>query len=237
MEKTYQVTHKPYRHELKYIIDRGEYELMARRLRLTLQQDAHAAKNGGEYAIRSLYFDDPWDSAVEDKVAGNDLRDKFRVRIYNLSDKAVKLERKHKDGQYIRKDSLPLSRSECEQLVAGNLDFLFNRPEPLAKQLYGIFRTKALRPKVLVDYVREPFVFPAEDVRVTFDKDVRTAMRATDLFNPSLPTYPVWELRNCMILEVKFNNSLPRYIQSLVQVDAAQHTAASKYLFCRRYEF
>ena len=62
-------------------------------------------------------------------------------------------------------------------------------------------------------------------------------MRAVDLFNPNLPTYPVWQLRNCMILEVKFNASLPQYVADLIQVGAAQRTAASKYVFCRQYEF
>jgi hypothetical protein len=90
---------------------------------------------------------------------------------------------------------------------------------------------------VIVDYEREPYVFPGEDVRVTFDKNVRTAMRSTDLFNPNLVTYPVWDLRNCMILEVKFNESLPLYVQELLSVGSAEHTAASKYVFCRQYEF
>jgi hypothetical protein len=104
-------------------------------------------------------------------------------------------------------------------------------------QIYGIFKSNFIRPKVLVDYVREPYVFPAEDVRITFDKNIRTAIRATDLFNPHLTTYPVWDLRNCMILEVKFNESLPMFVQQLLTVNAAQHTAASKYVFCRQYEF
>jgi len=102
---------------------------------------------------------------------------------------------------------------------------------------YGIFRTRALKPRVLVDYTREPFVFPAEDVRITFDKNIRTGMRATDLFNPNLPTYPVWDLKDCMILEVKFNESLPSFIQTLIQPGAALRTAASKYLYCRQFDF
>ena len=228
---------KPFRHELKYIIDAGEHAILSRRLRLSVPQDAHAAANGGEYRIRSLYFDDPYDSAVEEKIAGIEVRDKYRIRIYNGSDSAIKLERKHKQDTYIKKDSLSLTRAECEALLAGRHDFLLAREEPFARQMYGTFKTRLLRPKVLVDYVREPYVFPVEDVRVTFDKDVRTAMRCTDLFNENAPTYPVWELKNCMILEVKFNNSLPQYIQMLLQVDAAQRAAASKYLYCRKYEF
>lgn len=226
-----------YRHEQKYIIGEGEYALLATRLRLAMPQDPHAAASGGEYFIRSLYFDDPFDTAVSEKADGVESRDKFRIRIYNLSDKSIKLERKHKEGPYIHKDSLSLTRGECDALVAGDPRFLLARPEPFAKTMYGVIRTNYLRPKVLVDYTREPFVFPAEDVRITFDKNVRTAMRATDLFNPHLPTYPVWDLRNCMILEVKFNQSLPAYIRMLIQVNAAARTAASKYVFCRQYEF
>ena len=80
-------------------------------------------------------------------------------------------------------------------------------------------------------------MFPAEDVRITFDKNVRTAMRCTDLFNPNVITYPVWDLRNCMILEVKFNDSLPQYVGELLTLGSSKRTAASKYVFCRQYEF
>lgn len=228
---------RPYRHEQKYLISEGEYALLSRRLQMTMAQDAHAAQNGGEYHIRSLYFDDPFDSAVRDKLDGIETRDKVRIRIYNGSDSTIKLERKHKDGPYIQKTSLSLSRQECDALLRGDYRFLLRRPEPFAGQMFGIFKLRQLRPKVLVDYDREPYVFPAEDVRVTFDKNVRTAMRATALFDPDVPTYPVMELKNCVLLEVKFNESLPAYIQMLIQMGAAQRTAFSKYLFCRRYEF
>lgn len=228
---------KQYRHELKYIISEGEHKLLSTRVKACLKQDYHASVNGGEYFIRSLYFDDPFDSAVWDKTSGVGSRDKFRIRIYNHSDCAIKLERKHKEGQFIKKDSVSISREDCEEIVRGRFECLKRNNSPFAMQFYGIFLSNHLRPKVLVDYTREPYVFPAEDVRITFDKNVRTAMRCTDLFNPNIVTYPVWELGGCMILEIKFNESLPRYVQELLTLGAAQRTAASKYLFCRQYEF
>jgi len=228
---------KQYRHELKYIITQGEHKLLSMRVKACLKQDYHASINGGEYAIRSLYFDDPFDSALWEKASGVASRDKYRIRIYNLSDSAIKLERKHKEGQYIKKDSVSLSRQDCDEIVRGNLECLRHNESPFAMQFYGIFKANHLRPKVLVDYVREPYVFPAEDVRITFDKDVRTAMRCTDLFNPNVITYPVWDLRNCMILEIKFNESMPQYVQELLTLGAAERTAASKYVFCRQFEF
>ena len=228
---------KQYRHELKYIISEGEHKLLATRIKACLKQDYHAARNGGEYLIRSLYFDDPFDSAVAEKADGVGSRDKFRIRIYNLSDSTIKLERKHKEGQYIKKDSVSLSRQDCDEIVRGKLECLKHNDSPFAMQFYGIFKANHLKPKVLVDYTREPYVFPAEDVRITFDKNVRTAMRCTDLFNPNVITYPVWDLRNCMILEVKFNESLPQYVGELLTLGSSQRTAASKYVFCRQYEF
>ena len=117
MDQAFTGTAKPYRHELKYVISEGEHEILARRLRSALTQDKYAKKNGGEYLIRSLYYDDPFDTAVEEKTSGIQVRDKFRIRIYNYSDASIKLERKHKDGPYISKSSLLLSRDECEALL------------------------------------------------------------------------------------------------------------------------
>ena len=228
---------KQYRHELKYIISEGEHKMLATRIKACLKQDYYASLNGGEYLIRSLYFDDPFDSALWEKASGVGSRDKFRIRIYNYSDDVIKLERKHKEGQYIKKDSVSLSREDCEAIMRGKFECLKHNESPFAMQFYGIFVSNHLRPKVLVDYTREPYVFPAEDVRITFDKNVRTALRCTDLFNPNVVTYPVWDLRNCMILEVKFNESLPLYVQELLTLGASERTAASKYVFCRQYEF
>ena len=114
-----EIAGKPYRHELKYIVTEGEHKLLSTRLKACLKQDYYASKSGGEYFIRSLYFDDPFNSAVAEKADGVGSRDKFRIRIYNLSDSTIKLERKHKEGQYIKKDSLSLSRAECDAIVRG----------------------------------------------------------------------------------------------------------------------
>ena len=224
-----------YRHELKYVISDADAELLAIRLNAALSPDAHAAKTGG-YHIRSLYFDDPYDSAVEEKVAGVQYRDKWRIRIYNFSDRVIKLERKHKNGSFIRKDSLSLSRRECNALLGGAYTFLLYRQEPFAKEAYAALRTEGLKPKVLVDYYRQPYVFPLEDVRITLDRNIRTGYLSTDLFNPHTITYPATELMGQCVLEVKYNAYLDPHIASMIQLPSSLKTAASKYLFCRQYD-
>ena len=226
---------KGYRHELKYYITLGEYELLQRKLSLTMERDAFAKKNGGEYFIRSLYFDDRDDSAFREKLSGIDERHKFRIRIYDMRDDVIKLECKHKSNGYIKKQSIGLSRKEYEKLISGDRLFLLNRPEPFARRMYLEFAQRALKPAVIVDYTREAFVFPMEDVRVTFDKNVRTGLRSVDMFNAGIPTYPVIDDYG-MVLEIKFNRFLPTYIRSLLQLEASQRSAISKYVLCRRFE-
>ena len=235
MSEKKQLGEKGFRHELKYYITEGDYALLKRKLSLTMEQDAFAKKSGGEYFIRSLYFDDRDDSAFREKLDGTDERDKFRVRIYNMRDDVIKLECKHKSNGYIKKQSVNLSRKEYEQLMMGRRGFLLNRPEPFAKRMYLEFTQRALKPAVIVDYTREPFVFPMEDVRITFDKDIRTAYRATDIFDAKLPTYPVIDGGD-MVLEVKFNRFLSTYVRSLLQPERCQRSAISKYVLCRKFE-
>jgi len=228
--------HNGYRHELKYYIGEGQYNLLSARLSTTMDRDRFCRRSG-EYHIRSLYFDDYENGALVDKLSGVQSRDKYRIRIYNLTDKTIKLECKHKDDLYIKKQSLSLTRQECDALLAGDFLFLLHRDEPFAKQMYAAFRTRQLKPRVLVDYVREAYVFPVEDVRVTFDKNIRTAMRSTDLFNPHVPTYPALTEGYDMVMEVKFNRFLPAYIRYLIQPDKAQRSAVSKYCLARQFEF
>lgn len=226
---------KPYRHELKYFLNQEDYVLLRQRLNAAMEHDPHAAAAGGEYLIRSLYFDDPADTAFREKLSGVDSRDKYRIRIYNHSDAVIKLECKHKKDGYIQKLSLSLDRGEAEALMAGQYGFLLSRPEPFARRMFMEFATKGLRPVVIVDYIREPFIFPLQDVRITFDKDIRTAFRATNIFDPYLPTYPVIEGYD-MVMEVKFNEYLPGYIRELMQVNSCARSAISKYCLCRKFE-
>ena len=57
-----------FRNEWKYLISEGEKELLRLRMSPFLHLDPHADEGG--YMIRSLYFDDYWNSAYEEKEAG-----------------------------------------------------------------------------------------------------------------------------------------------------------------------
>lgn len=224
----------PLRHELKYLINYGEYMHLSRTLDYVLQRDP-AGDEFNEYPIRSLYFDTIQDDFLNEKISGVGERKKYRIRIYRFSDKDIKLECKSKYGSLISKQSLLIPRDLADQLIGGDPTGLESTAEPLLRDVYREMKTRLLRPVVIVDYVREAYTHPAEDVRITFDKQLHTGMYSHDMFNPRLPTVPVMD-NNLMILEVKFNRVLPDYIRNLLAGISAQYVAASKYVMCRRFE-
>ena len=91
-----------FRHELKYRITQAHKDIMMARLDMFLDRDNNT--ENGIYQIRSLYFDDYWNSAYEEKESGVLMRKKYRIRIYNYSAESIKLERKKKFGSYIYKE-------------------------------------------------------------------------------------------------------------------------------------
>ena len=98
---------------------------------------------------------------------------------------------------------------------------------------YTRIRNQGLRPKVLVDYTREPFILRAGNVRVTLDYDIRTALSCTDLLDPDCVTIPAKE--SPALLEVKWDNFLPGIIRDIVQLGDRRSFAYSKYAACRMY--
>ena len=224
----------PLRHELKYHITPAELTVLRGVLAPVMQLDPNGNENN-EYHIRSLYFDMINDDALEEKIAGVGNRKKYRIRIYNFSDRVIKLECKSKYGDLISKQSVSIPRELAEQLIAGDPDGLQRMRHPLFHDVYREMRTRLLRPAVIVDYVREAYIHQAEEVRITFDKQVRTGLHSVDMFNPQIPTYPVFD-DPVEILEVKFDEFLPSYLQSILSGVTAQRSAISKYTWCRRYE-
>lgn len=226
---------EPLRHENKYHISQGSAAYLSQVLGRVMWMDENADRYG-EYAIRSLYFDDCFNTAMRDKIDGVMHRDKYRIRIYNFSDKVIRLERKRKKGDYISKTSVALSRDLAEQLIAGDPYGLERLEHPLLQDMFRQMTTRLLKPAVIVDYVREAFIHPAENTRVTLDKQLRTGFVSTDLFNPKLPTFPCLH-NDTVILEVKYDRRFPDYILPILSSIPAQRSAISKYTFCRRYEF
>lgn len=228
----------PLRHELKFFISPIQYQVLSRTLKATLNPDPNGDENN-QYHIRSLYFDTAYDSALYDKINGTANRDKYRIRIYNFSDQMIRLECKSKFRDLISKRSVRITRDLAEQLISDDPTGLESTASGLVSDTFREMRTNLLHPVVIVDYLREAYLHPAEEVRITFDMQLRSGLNSVDMFNPYLPTVPPFD-HDEIILEVKYNQVLPPYIANLLTYalrDGACRSAISKYVYCRRFEF
>lgn len=217
-----------YRNEFKHIINYPEYTLAKFRLKNLLPLDENAG-SGGSYTIRSLYFDDYYNNAYHDKYAGVANRCKYRIRIYNQSERTVHLERKVKKGSYSYKQVAPLTVEEVYCVIQGDYEFLLRSTHELLWVFYHECVSNLLRPRVVIDYEREPYILDVGDVRVTFDKNIRVGMDGFDIFDPSMPMMEVLPLGS-LIMEVKFTEFLPTLVREVLPTKASEYTAVSKYI-------
>ena len=220
-----------YRHEWKHEISYCDLLSIRARLRAVMRPDPHA--KDGRYLIRSLYFDTQGDKALREKTDGVNRREKFRIRYYNLDPSVIHLEKKSRLNELGTKFSANLTMEQTQAIVEGELGWMLQTDAPLVRELYCKMKYQGLRPRTIVDYTREPFIYGPGNVRVTFDYDIRTGLANTDFLNPRCVTVPAGDAP--IILEVKWDAFLPTVIRDAVQTPGCRAGAFSKYAQCRIY--
>ncbi len=220
-----------FRHEWKHEINYSDMVVLRQRLKAVMKPDENAVD--GKYFIRSLYFDNISDKALREKIDGVNCREKFRIRYYDGDTSLIHLEKKSKINGLGNKQSANLSAEEAQKIVDGDFDWMIDCDRPLVQELYSKMMSQGLRPKTIVDYTREPFIFSAGNVRVTLDYDIRTGLYCTDFLNTDCITIPAGNAP--IILEVKWDEFLPSVIRDIVQLESRHTAAFSKYAACRIY--
>ena len=220
-----------YRHEVKHVISPGDAAAIRANLTAVARLDPHA-KEKGFYCIRSLYFDDPMDTALHEKLDGVNERRKFRIRYYNDDLDYIMLECKMKRDNVGCKPQERLTREETERIMQGDIGWMVTSGRPLLVVLYTEMKTRLLRPKTVVQYKRVPFVYAPGNVRVTIDWDIRTGP-PDEFLNPDGLTLPVED--NVMLMEVKWDEYLPSAIRRAAALKGKTPSAFSKYAACRVY--
>ena len=220
-----------WRHEYKHWITISDWLSLRQRLSAVMRHDGHADENGA-YHIRSLYFDNDDDLILYEKRDGQRYREKYRIRMYDGDTNTLRLERKTRYNGRGRKESQPLTPEQATCLAAGDTSFILADAPELLMALKTDMRMKQLRCATVVDYMREAFVMPAGNVRITFDHDIRTGLYDTDLLNPELPTVPTTS-GDTLVLEVKYDAFLPDVVRNCLQLGDRHATSISKYAMCR----
>lgn len=220
-----------FRHEIKHEISWADYYVLRQRLSAVMYRDIHGAN--GTYQIRSLYFDDAYDTALMEKINGINRREKFRLRYYDDDIAYIRLEKKSKINGLCQKVAAVLSIRETQMLLSGDVKWMMDSEHPLVREMYLKMTTEGLDPKTIIDYRRDAFVFPAGNVRVTLDYNIRTGINSVDFLNPDCVMVPVGETP--VILEVKWDEFLPGIVRDAVTLEGRKNAAYSKYAAGRIY--
>jgi hypothetical protein len=217
------------RHETKYELNRGTYEILRRRCAALMQRDKFSVSEEG-YRISSLYFEDIYGTAYKDKTGGFLKRRKFRIRAYNLSPERITLEGKYKEGEYIKKKSTVLTSEEYKAILRGEF------PSAKESEVIDDFRrevlTNGLKPAVITDYIRDAYTADAGNVRITFDKNLSAGHGSGDMDIFKARYFPVADYYDKVVLEIKYDRFIPSYIQELFSGIPLMAKPVSKYVLC-----
>ena len=223
-----------FRHEYKYPLTEGERIIEESRIRVLTRKDAHVGAKG-YYRIRSLYFDDYENNAYVDNVNGTDHREKFRIRIYNADKSVIKLEAKRKYRGMTQKSSCKITYEQCLQLMEGKVPEEIAGEQQVLQKLCILMKTKLMKPAVIVEYDRIPYIYRRQDanVRITFDNNIIASSEINRFLEEKIYGQRILP-QGRGLMEVKFDGFLPDEIYSLLHLEHLSIHSFSKYGLCRK---
>lgn len=228
--------------EYKYLIPVSEFQNIKDKISPYLALDKNIIKNNfSDYTVRSLYFDTPKLKYYIEKVEGIKVRKKVRIRVYdNYSEDTIAfLEIKRKNENYVSKSRAPLLYRDLESLFRTSkmADLIISNNQygntvENAKKFLFYYIHDNLQPTSLITYEREAYFSKFNNnLRITFDKNLR--------FLSSVNYRSIFEekklkgaLKDKIIIEIKFNHSIPVWLRNIIIKYELNRTAVSKYVIC-----
>jgi hypothetical protein len=224
------------RFECKYLVDPRIVPEMRAFLGSFAKPDSYAAlREGHRYPICSLYLDSPDLLLYQQTVGGEKDRFKLRVRTYTDDpSQPAYVEVKRKLNNVVHKRRAGMDRESVRALLdRGRLDLdgLGPLDRRNAEYFYSHVALTEARPLMRIKYLREPYAAHGnEPVRITIDTDVKHAVT----FDGNLghaqgrwTTTPV----DGVIIEVKFTERFPWWVQDFVQTFGLHQRAVPKYVW------
>ena len=198
------------RFEFKYIMNEMTANLVLQSMFQTnLKWDSYIENSPDHsYTVTSLYYDNPTLKCYREKIDGLGKRFKLRQRIYSErlnGSEQIFYEIKNKKDAVIIKD---------RQVGSPGNDFEFRRLR------------YSLEPNLLVSYKRKALQGKFQDrLRVTFDSDLR-AIPANNLKDFD---EPIQIIPGLVIVEVKYNGTLPGWFRKIITKHELDRRPFSKY--------
>lgn len=217
------------RFELKYLLHFKQAREFLDGIRAHVTLDENAGREGF-YKVASVYYDSPNLMCYWEKVDGEKYRRKVRVRTYGEMPTEAFPEIKQRYNLTVQKRRCRGEITEVERrmesILRGDCE---TGLDPVYDEIFFLVHRYNLEPKTLVSYNRMAlFDLYKKDLRITIDRNVRARAISLGLREHRLrgrhaipPTL--------MIVEVKFNEFIPRWLCSVLNRYDAQIQRVSKY--------
>jgi len=221
------------RFEFKYVLHKKLREAVESELGYFMQLDPFVEEaEHNRYIVRSLYFDDPYDTAFFDKIDGLKKRSKFRVRTYAREKQAatpIFLEQKGRYDNRVFKHRILIAESSRNFDDKNLTEMLLTeqRNESVLEKFRFDWFRKQIRPVALIDYLRRPYISKYDhEFRVTFDEKL-VGTETSELF-PGISTTGVQLLPGYTVMEVKFGHQVPGWFHRILQSYELERVPLSK---------
>jgi len=224
------------RYEIKYPVEGSHLPEVKAALAEFLTPDSNGIHHGGieGYYVHSIYFDSPDFQFLREKFEGNLVRVKPRIRSYRASTdgapKGIFLELKGRYDRIVQKRRCPIDHSLAQALLTQSPvhpNGWSSKHSVLGEFQYMSHRLR-LVPCVSVLYHRTAFFgtyWP--DLRVTYDRLILCSP-TTSLDAPSRDFTQATPCSRT-ILELKYNDKLPRLLLNRLNSLGLQQRTFSKY--------
>ena len=229
------------RYELKYPITADQKERFLQVAREGLIPDPHSVT--AAYRVSSQYFDTDDLAAYWEKLDGEEIRQKYRLRYYSVahSDKphvlSAFMEIKHRANNTLFKERVRLTDEGAEAILSDSTELTRLRnhvaesakDSPTVQHITRVALSRRLSAVHVITYLREGWMGENDNrLRVTVDTLCEVYPSHDYLDVESCRGRSILDPNNCL-LEIKFNHAIPSWLREIVADQGLQLRRFSKY--------
>lgn len=196
-----------YKYEIKETLNINDTEILKRRLALFMNIE------NKEY-IRDLYFDSPNNEDLIEKVNGESITEKFRIRYKNLDSADIRLEKRMKKNGKYKKISAIITEEDVENILNGDIEYLAFSDKKILRDFYLNMMCEKIEPKAIIEFERESFTYERADITVNIDTSRRVSLNEEDIMDDEIKSVAINE--NTAVIEVRYNKDIPKFVDKLI---------------------
>ena len=196
-----------YKNEIKKTFNINTTEILKRRLALFMDIE------NKEY-IRDLYFDSPNNEDLIEKVNGESITEKFRIRYKNLDSSDIRLEKRMKKNGKYKKISAIITEEDVENILNGDIEYLAFSDKKILRDFYLNIMCEKIEPKAIIEFASESFTYERADITVNIDTSRRVSLNEEDIMDDEIKSVAINE--DTAVIEVRYNKDIPKFVDKLI---------------------